>query len=161
MSDTYTWHRLLKIGHACGPSSAVARSTDAADLTGPSGNSTWTVSKNNGLYAVALTIHGSNFGRDGDIGAKLSVELVCEPFSKNCGRPGSSLKLDATTMRREQNRIRINFSPGLGQNLRVKVTVSDQSNDASTYSHSLSHVLLQFCPTQVIKSCRWHHFGTG
>jgi hypothetical protein len=118
------------LGHACGPSSAVVRYSNVSEMAKAMGNFTRTSS--DGLSPVLLTIHGSNFGRDGDVGANITVELVCDTTAEHCGKPGTSLKLDASTMIREQNRIRVYLSPGVGKNLRVKVTVSEQSNDAKT-----------------------------
>jgi hypothetical protein len=118
------------LGHACGPSSAVVRYSNVSEMAKAMGNFTRTSS--DGLSPVLLTIHGSNFGRDGDVGANITVELVCDTTAEHCGKPGTSLKLDASTMIREQNRIRVYLSPGVGKNLRVKVTISEQSNDAKT-----------------------------
>ena len=121
-------------GHACGPSSAIIRiPIPGKAVNGSSSNSgRRRLNENddspsmNGTMTkpVLLTIKGSNFGRIG--GNTVEVKMLCTDGAKYC--TDQELTLDASSIVRTQNKIVIKLSPGIGENLAVKVTVAGQSN---------------------------------
>ena len=119
---------ITKYGHACGPSSAVFR--NMSSMLDSYGNTSITQNLR-GVIPVILKIEGENFGRAGDVGAPVSVELLCTDGAKYCGS-GSSILLDSATMKRDQHELEIRLTPGFGENLVVRVTTSGQSNVVST-----------------------------
>jgi len=128
---------LRQFGHACGPSSARLRvpvGLNSSTLHANNGGAGRrrrrlvgdTVPSNNGtvLKPVQVTIKGSNFGRS--TGAPVKIQLLCEEGAKFC--QGQEITLDATTVVRAQRQITLHLSPGVGENLAVRITVAGQVN---------------------------------
>ncbi len=120
-------------GHSCGPSSALVDVfVEDSSLGGngtqmPSGDNQTLVTR-----PVFLTIRGANFGRPGNAGAPLTVELVCADGAEHC--VDGALALDPATVERTQEQVRVQLSPGIGANLAVRVSVGGQTNTISPAS---------------------------
>ena len=114
-----------RFGHACGPSSALIRSAILSSTNSSDGRITAT--NKTVAKPVVIVIRGSNFGRAN--GAPIQIKMICKDGARYC--TGQELTLDSSTIVRSQNKITIQLSPGIGENLAVQVELAGQSNVVS------------------------------